>query len=111
MTKTALVTGGAGFIGSHMVDLLLARGYAVRVVDNLYGGREANIANHMGRRDFTFRHEDMLTRSGHTSWVGMSARGCAAWSVVRGSVVMQDGKVMSEPGFGRFTPGTAAKAA
>jgi hypothetical protein len=30
---------------------------------------------------------------------------------VRGSVVMQDGKVLSEPGFGKFTPGTAAKAA
>ena len=37
----AVVTGGAGFIGSHMVDLLLARGYAVRVIDNLVGGREA----------------------------------------------------------------------
>ena len=33
--KTALVTGGAGFIGSHMVDLLISRGYAVRVIDNI----------------------------------------------------------------------------
>ena len=59
MRKTALVTGGAGFIGSHMVDLLLARGYDVRVIDNLCGGREANIAHHMGRPDFMFRHEDI----------------------------------------------------
>lgn len=42
----AVVTGGAGFIGSHMVDLLLARGFEVRVVDNLSGGREANLAHH-----------------------------------------------------------------
>ena len=33
--KRAIVTGGAGFIGSHMVDLLLERGLQVRVVDNL----------------------------------------------------------------------------
>ena len=44
--KTAVVTGGAGFIGSHMVDLLVERGYRVRVIDNLVGGREANIAQH-----------------------------------------------------------------
>jgi UDP-glucose 4-epimerase len=46
MTKPiAVVTGGAGFIGSHMVDLLLARGFAVRVIDSLVGGREANLAH------------------------------------------------------------------
>ncbi|MGA2125050.1 MAG: NAD-dependent epimerase/dehydratase family protein, partial [Xanthobacteraceae bacterium] len=41
--RIAVVTGGAGFIGSHMVDLLLERGYRVRVVDSLAGGREANL--------------------------------------------------------------------
>ena len=41
----AIVTGGAGFIGSHMVDLLLKREYSVRVLDNLTGGREANLAH------------------------------------------------------------------
>ncbi|NMM46710.1 NAD-dependent epimerase/dehydratase family protein [Rhodospirillaceae bacterium KN72] len=39
----ALVTGGAGFIGSHMVDLLLAEGYAVRVLDNMSGGHAKNL--------------------------------------------------------------------
>jgi UDP-glucose 4-epimerase len=38
-----LVTGGAGFIGSHIVDLLLAEGHRVAVVDNLVGGRRSNI--------------------------------------------------------------------
>src|SRR5215471_9128851 len=44
----AVVTGGAGFIGSHMVDLLRDRGYRVRVIDNLVGGRESNLARHAG---------------------------------------------------------------
>jgi len=42
----AVVTGGAGFLGSHMVDLLIGRGYEVRVVDNLMSGREANLTHH-----------------------------------------------------------------
>ena len=56
---TALVTGGAGFIGSHMVDLLVDRGYAVRVVDNLSGGREANLAHHTGQADVTLDTRDI----------------------------------------------------
>ncbi|WP_010487037.1 SDR family NAD(P)-dependent oxidoreductase [Pseudomonas sp. S9] len=43
MSKLFLVTGGAGFIGSHMVDALLAKGHAVRVLDNLSMGNRSNL--------------------------------------------------------------------
>ena len=42
-----LVTGGAGFIGSHLVDRLVAEGYSVRVVDNLSSGRLENLKKHL----------------------------------------------------------------
>jgi len=57
--ETLLITGGAGFIGSHAVDLALSRGYRVRVVDNLLGGHERNIAHHAGNADFTFEKADI----------------------------------------------------
>ena len=41
----AVVTGGAGFIGSHMVDLLIEEGFDVRVIDNLVGGRTDNLVH------------------------------------------------------------------
>ena len=47
-----LVTGGAGFIGSHLVDALLADGHAVRVLDDMSSGNRANLANAPGRVDF-----------------------------------------------------------
>ena len=45
-SKRILVTGGAGFLGSHLIDRLLARGDSVICVDNLYTGTEDNIRHH-----------------------------------------------------------------
>jgi UDP-glucose 4-epimerase len=49
-----LVTGGAGFIGSHLADHLLARGDSVIALDNLSTGRHANVEHLLGRPDFEF---------------------------------------------------------
>ncbi len=57
--KVAVVTGGAGFIGSHMVDVLRDAGLAVRVIDNLSGGRESNLAHRAGDPDLSFERADI----------------------------------------------------
>ncbi|MBP2294298.1 GDP-mannose 4,6-dehydratase [Azospirillum rugosum] len=60
MTKPiAIVTGGAGFIGSHMVDLLVQRGFGVRVIDNLVGGHERNLAHHASNPDVVLERRDI----------------------------------------------------
>lgn len=55
----AIVTGGAGFIGSHMVDLLVERGYAVRIIDNMVGGREENLTGHRDNPDVALEQRDI----------------------------------------------------
>jgi UDP-glucose 4-epimerase len=59
-----LVTGGAGFIGSHLCDALVQRGYEVCSVDNLYLGSEQNIAHLRSDTAFRFRKLDVLDRDG-----------------------------------------------
>lgn len=52
--ETCLVTGGAGFIGSHLCDLLLVRGYRVICLDNLLTGSEKNIKHLLNNPNFKF---------------------------------------------------------
>jgi dTDP-glucose 4,6-dehydratase len=57
--KTILVTGAAGFLGSHLTDALLANGHSVLGVDNLCTGSMANLAHLSGEPRFTFLHQDI----------------------------------------------------
>ena len=57
--KIALVTGGAGFIGSHLVDFLLRKNFEVRVVDNLTGGRRKNFSHNLKNKNFKFKKIDI----------------------------------------------------
>lgn len=58
-TRKTLVTGGASFIGSHLVDALLKRGAAVRVVDDLSSGRLSNIQEHVANGRLEFVQADL----------------------------------------------------
>lgn len=58
-TQRALVTGGAGFLGSHLCDALLGEGWSVVAVDNLLTGRLANLAHLKNERRFEFVEKDI----------------------------------------------------
>ncbi|MDD5177880.1 MAG: SDR family oxidoreductase [Candidatus Nanoarchaeia archaeon] len=58
--KTILVTGGAGFIGSHLCRFLLDKGNKVICVDNLFTGRKENIKELMKNKDFEFIEHDIV---------------------------------------------------
>ncbi len=67
-----LITGGAGFIGSHMADRLIAEGHQVIAMDNLVTGDLANIAHHRSNPNFEFIHHDISNHihvAGKLDWV------------------------------------------
>src|SRR5262245_8957023 len=58
--KKALVTGGASFIGSHLVDVLLERGASIRVIDDLSSGKLQNIQQHIDSGAVEFVNGNLL---------------------------------------------------
>jgi len=72
--KRALVTGGLGFIGSHLVDRLLEDGWRVVVLDSLLTGRRSNLAQHKGDPNLTVVEGDIRK----LETVSKCSRGCDA---------------------------------
>ena len=67
-----LITGGAGFIGSHMADRLMSEGHQVVAMDNLVTGGIANIEHHRSNPNFEFIHHDVSNHihvQGRLDWV------------------------------------------
>ena len=60
MSKTALISGGAGFLGSHLSDYYLAKGYKVVAIDNLSTGSKDNVAHLDGNANFSFVEADIV---------------------------------------------------
>ena len=59
-SKQVLITGGAGFIGSHLSDLLIESGFHVVIIDNLSNGRLANIKHLLDNKNFKFHELDIM---------------------------------------------------
>jgi UDP-glucose 4-epimerase len=82
------VTGGAGFIGSHLADRLIAEGNQVTVFDNLSSGKEEFIEQHIGKGDFKLMKADLLdlgkvkeTMRGHDVVFHLAANPEARWGI------------------------------
>lgn len=58
--KRILVTGGAGFVGSHLVDSLMMLGHELIVVDNFFTGRKRNVEHWLGHENFELIHHDIV---------------------------------------------------
>lgn len=71
--KISVVTGGAGFIGSHMVDLLLKEGHEVRIIDNFKGGHRQNLEHLKNNPDVKIWKSDITKlKKNHSAFAGSS---------------------------------------
>jgi UDP-glucose 4-epimerase len=91
MKKHYLITGGAGFIGSHLVETLLDSGHTVTVVDDLSTGCQENIEHLLGRSELTFVHDTV------ESWDGLGAAIAAADTVVHLAATVGVELVVQDP--------------
>lgn len=72
MKKVALITGGAGFLGSHLCDFLLEKNFKVIALDNLYTGNLRNLKHLKNNKDFKFIKKDVRQKikiSGKIDWI------------------------------------------
>ena len=62
LSKPAIsqITGGAGFVGSHLVDRLMMQGHEVTVVDNFFTGRKRNVEHWIGHENFELINHDVV---------------------------------------------------
>ena len=67
-----LITGGAGFLGSHLCEFMIGEGHQVVAMDNLLTGREENISHLIGQKGFTFLHYDVtnFVTYDHLNFIG-----------------------------------------
>ncbi len=86
-----LITGGAGFIGSHLVDLHLWRGDSVHVVDDLSTGNRANLAAHQSNARLRFDEGDI------TTWSGLGEAVAAADRIYNMAAVVGMFRVLEQP--------------
>jgi len=86
-----LVTGGAGFIGSHLVELLLRKGHAVHVIDDLSTGRVSNVSAFMANPKFRFDQADLAT------WDGLEAAAAGAERIYHLAAVVGVRRVLNDP--------------
>ena len=60
LRKKILITGGAGFVGSHLTDRLMAEGHEVVVMDNFFTGRKANVEHWLHHPNFSLVRHDVI---------------------------------------------------
>ena len=60
--KKILISGGAGFIGSHLCDFFLSKGFFVVVVDNISTGQLSNINHNFNNKNFIFHKHDIIKK-------------------------------------------------
>ena len=60
LRKKILITGGAGFVGSHLVDRLMSEGHEVVVMDNFFTGRKANVEHWLHHPNFSLVRHDVI---------------------------------------------------
>jgi len=74
-------------------------------------GSDADVTIVDMSKEETFTKANMHSKAGHTSWEGMRVKGTPVYTIVRGTTVMDHGRITSAPGFGQFVPGGRLAAA